>query len=58
MKKAYSFTELSDKVCDVPGCKTRLKKRLTYARFMRNIKKCYKHHVISENARGHIMKQA
>ena len=57
MKKTYKFNELSDRVCDHKGCIKFLKLRLTTSRFVRNITKCYRHHVRAERARGHIMKE-
>ena len=52
MKKSHRFDELSDRVCDHPGCKKRLKKRLVEAREGKNITKCYGHWLVSQYRAG------
>jgi hypothetical protein len=49
MKKAYRHDELSDKVCCVPGCETKLKKRLVEAK-PHTHRKCYRHYKEARNS--------
>ena len=56
MKKSHSFDKLSDKTCDVSGCKTRLKQRIVEEK--PTAKKCFKHWSEIEFARRHRDKEA
>ena len=42
MRKPYPYTELSEQVCIVPGCRTRLKRSLVERK--PSARKCYAHH--------------
>ncbi|MBT7631298.1 MAG: hypothetical protein HN597_16585 [Desulfobacula sp.] len=41
MKKSHSFNELSDKVCQSPGCEKKIKQRLVLKKA--DFDYCYKH---------------
>lgn len=55
MRKPYRFDELSNKFCVVPGCYTRIKKRLAEQKPTATM--CFRHHVESQADRNHTMKQ-
>lgn len=42
--KKLHFTVLSEQVCRIPGCRTKIKQRLIEQRQPQNIKYCYKHY--------------
>jgi len=50
MKKSHKFDELSDKKCNVPGCRKMLKQRLVASKEPHKITKCYNHDLALKRA--------
>jgi hypothetical protein len=46
MKKKYDYRSLSNKECDFPGCKKKLKLRLVMNKASHNITHCYRHGLV------------
>lgn len=51
MKKTHRFNELSDKQCNVPGCRKMLKERLVKSKEPHKITKCYGHDLALRRAK-------